>query len=171
MLFLVHCATPTPPSNGQNALTSCTEDDVANPTFFGPLAGEDGQLKTKPEGSFFVVSTHMKLWQDSNEAMGIFQQVMAGIQQAFPKSEGLLAASLIYSQKCGYARTVSIWKDYESMSKFVVAEAHAKAMASAPKIASHFRTTHWEEQTNNWPVTWDTAKKKLLDVEVRVYTK
>lgn len=174
-LTFLNCGPASPPGSegkkqqAQNELTSCTEDDLPPMAFVGPLAGKDGALVKSHKGDFIAVTTHMKVRMQSQEGMGAFQQVMKALQQAMPKAQGLLASSFSFSQKCGYARTLTIWKDYDSMMTFVVAKEHADAMIKAPKIASHFRTMHWSGGQKEWPVNWDDAKRRLTQITMKTY--
>ncbi|TNE52473.1 MAG: hypothetical protein EP343_00400 [Deltaproteobacteria bacterium] len=152
-----------------NPLTECADNTTSPSPFFGPWTAQGALKTTAPEGEYFQVSTHMKVRMQSEKAVEEFQRIMDMIQKALPQQKGLLASSFYFSQSCGYARTLTIWQDYESMVRFVNSSAHAEAMANASVIASHFRTTHWKGNPQQWPVTWDKAVKALLPVEINVY--
>lgn len=157
------------PEQSQDALSSCVDEETQASPFFGQSVTKEGKLGAAPEGDYYIVATHMKVRTSSQEAMGEFQRVMGKIQGAFPTQEGLLAASLYFSQKCGYAKTLTAWKSYDAMMKFVISETHADAMVNAHKVASHFRTTHWKGDTTSWPLDWKAASEKLVTISIKVY--
>jgi len=150
-------------------LTDCAEDDLpAVPAFFGE-AVEKGKLSKKPGKPYYVAATHFLMKNNSQEAVETFQTLMNKLDPAIRSADGLLGATLTFSMKCGYGRTMTIWKDEASMMKFATSEAHATAVTKTSTIASHFRTTHWKEEDASWPPTWKQSKDKLTEIKVTTY--
>jgi len=151
-------------------LTDCEETDLpAVPGFFGS-AVETGKLTKKPGKAYMVVATHFLMSTKPN-AEEIFQNLMNKVQPAIQKADGLLGASLTFSHKCKYGRTLTVWKDEASMMKFVTTGAHGEAVKKTGDIASHFRTVHWQEQPADWPPTWKKSKEKLAEIPSKNYVK
>lgn len=57
-----------------------------------------------------------------------------------------------------YHRTLTVWKDKESMMKFVRSDVHAKAMKATPKLSKNVKVVHYE--SDEIP-TWEQAIKRL----------
>lgn len=165
---LMGCGTPTTQTK-DDPFADCSDTQTQPSPFLGSLASKTGTLEGTPPKGYAVVATQMKVRLDSKTALASFQAVMGPIQQALGTQEGLLGASLYFSQKCGNAKTITVWKDADSMMKFVASDAHSNAMAKTKEIASHFRTTQWKGETTAWPVTWEISDAKLLPLPLRSY--
>ena len=126
-----------------------------------------GGLIAPLQDTYIVSSTQVlvkpEAGADFNELVG---QVIAEIEA----SEGMVAYSLANDTNCGFARTMSVWRDAESMVAFATSDAHANAVARTNEVAITGKVTHWAVAADAFPPTWDTAREELAKVApVAVY--
>ncbi len=131
-----------------------------------PLAGpgwdpDMGLLPPVQEG--YVASTTMIMVKP--EQMGRFFELVDGVIDQITSTEGFVAMALATDPTCGWARTLTVWRDDTAMYTFVVNGAHAEAMTQAFDIAYTGKVTSWPISAAEMPPTWDMAKAQLAAVE------
>jgi hypothetical protein len=150
--------------NGQtgNNLQTCVEDDFMSQ----PLAGsgynpEQGLLEPRQE-TYVASTTFLILNPEQGQR---FQELVGAIMADLQTREGLVAMSLGSSQKCGTARTMTLWKSQEAMMDFVFSPAHTDAMAEANVVGLNGATTSWEVAADEVPMSWELARTKIAEVD------
>jgi heme-degrading monooxygenase HmoA len=164
LLVLTACGDDEAPMAPQVAqedpLADCTRGQMEADLESSPLAGsavrEDGTLAP---GRYIVSSTYLRL-QPGEVALARFQQLMGPIAQALETQEGLVAIQLAASERCGTARTLSVWRDAEAMYGFVVGPAHQAAVEAVGEVSRGGSiVTHWEDDERG--ATWEKAARQL----------
>jgi quinol monooxygenase YgiN len=141
-------------------LADCTRDRMEADLQASPLAGsavrEDGTLAP---GRYIVSSTYLKL-RPEPQALARFQELMGPISQSLRAQEGLVALRLASSERCGTARTLSVWKDEAAMYVFVTGSAHQAAVTSVREVSRGGSiVTHWEDDERG--ASWEQAALRL----------
>ncbi|WP_437323148.1 hypothetical protein [Sorangium sp. So ce381] len=143
---------------------TCTDDDLQSAPFGGP-GFADGALTGAAQDSYVVSST--LLWMKPDEAaQRRFGELMGPILAQLPAQEGLIGFTLGTSAKCGYARTITVWKDEEAMGKFVMSDAHLSAMSAASAVSVHGVVTQWTVGAGDLPLSWEAAREKVAAAEI-----
>ncbi|WP_437911604.1 hypothetical protein WME73_28650 [Sorangium sp. So ce302] len=161
--------TPSNTSGGSGTQTAasqftCTDDDLQSAPFGGP-GFADGALTGTAQDSYVVSST--LLWMKPDEAaQRRFGELMGPILAQLPAQEGLIGFTLGTSAKCGYARTITVWKDEEAMGKFVMSDAHLSAMSAASAVSVHGVVTQWTVGAGDLPMSWEAAREKVAAAEI-----
>jgi quinol monooxygenase YgiN len=145
-----------------NDLQTCVEDDF----MAQPLAGtgydpEQGLLEPR-QGTYVASTTFLILDPEQTQR---FQELVGAIMADLQTREGLVALSLGTSQKCGTARTMTLWKSQEAMMEFVFSPAHTAAMAEANVVGLNGATTSWEVAADEVPMSWELARTKIAEVD------
>ena len=150
-----------PPATVQEApLADCTRDSLEADLRSFPLTGSavraDGTLEP---GRYVVSSTYLRL-RPEPAAQARFGELMGPISQSLQAQQGLVALQLATSERCGTARTLSVWRDEAAMYAFVVGDAHQAAIVSVEEVSRGGSiVTHWEDDERG--VTWSTAAQRL----------
>lgn len=146
-----------------DALYDCVDPGIVEAR---PLVGPGfdpamGGLVAPLQDTYIVSSTQVlvkpEMQNDFNELVG---QVIAEIDG----SDGMVAYSLSIEPTCGFARTLSVWRDAESMVAFATSDAHAMAVARTNEVAITGKVTHWTLAADAFPPTWDSAREELAKV-------
>jgi heme-degrading monooxygenase HmoA len=140
-------------------LADCDEDDAQIYPFQGPAFNADGELvEALPEGHIVATTAGWAIQDDEiKEKLIARNQLMIGEVLG---TEGLLGVSFLQSDKCGASRTLSAWRDEESLYTFVLGKNHAEAMGMVNEVAHGWETTHWTEDSTEAP-SFAQARKKL----------
>lgn len=107
---------------------------------------ETGELRPRPDGSAYVVSSTYGIPRlgDDDEAER-YLQYFGAIQERLASQPGLVALWLAQSASCGSGRTLAVWESAEAMYDFVMSPAHLAAMNAADELLEPgYGVTHWE---------------------------
>ncbi len=152
---------PAPTPVVEDPLADCTRDAIeADLRSFSPLSGPgvraDGTLAP---GQYVVSSTYLKM-RPEPAAQARFQELMGPISQSLQAQEGLVAIQLAASERCGTARTLTVWRDEAAMYTFVTGEAHMTAVRAVGEVSRGGSiVTHWSDSEQG--VSWTKAAQQL----------
>lgn len=128
-----------PQPNDSVCVPGALEPDFKAAPFGGPGL-VDGALQA---GTYVVAATYLRL-KPSSPAMQLFSSLLPGIEKQIPEAEGLVAWSTGGSNNCLTGRTLTIWRDEQSLRKFVSSGAHVSAMGKTSELSRPgSATTHW----------------------------
>ncbi|MGK3992491.1 antibiotic biosynthesis monooxygenase [Sorangium sp. So ce1024] len=143
---------------------TCADDDMQSPAPFSGPGFQDGALTGAAQDTYLAAST--LLWIKADEAsQRRFGELATAIVSQLPQQEGIIGFTLGMSEKCGYARTITVWKDEEAMGKFVMSDAHLTAMSEAGEISVHGAATHWTLGASELPPSWEVVRAKIAAVK------
>ena len=143
---------------------ACVDDDFEP---LKPLSGdgfdpEKGLIGERRE-RYIVHTTQLVVPPAGMEAFGAD---MGDIFGAMAQADGLIAVSLAGSVKCGFNRTLGVWRDEAAMWAFVASPAHVKAMTNTMDYATAGRVEHWEATAEEVEaLTWESAMARLNQVD------
>ncbi|WP_164018605.1 antibiotic biosynthesis monooxygenase family protein [Pyxidicoccus trucidator] len=151
---------PPPAIVQEDPLADCARERLEEDLQMLPLAGAavraDGTLEP---GSYIVSSTYLKL-RPEPEALARFQALMGPISESLQAQQGLVALQVASSERCGTARTLSVWRDEAAMYSFVSGSAHQAAVSSVREVSRGGSiVTHWTD--NERGVSWTKAARQL----------
>ncbi|MCA9527256.1 MAG: DUF3291 domain-containing protein [Myxococcales bacterium] len=133
------------------ALEACEAEAFEPPALEGPGMG------APPEGAVVASATVLYL-RPGAAAKAQFLEVLGPVAATLATSDGLLAQALTYDDRCGVARTFTVWRDAAAMYGFVASPAHVAAMAQQGEFGRPESTVvHWEVDADAFPPTWDEA--------------
>lgn len=143
----------------EDPFANCTRDSMEADLQASPLAGSavraDGTLTP---GQYIVSSTYLRLRPGEGQAR--FGQLMGPILESLQAQEGLVALQLGTSERCGTARTLSVWKDEAAMYVFVAGSAHQAAVNAVEAVSRGGSiVTHWADDERG--VSWEKAARQL----------
>lgn len=130
-----------------------------------PLAGpgydpEAGLID--PQDQYLVSTTQA---MPRPEALQQFGELAMAAGAAAAQTPGLVAMSFANEPNCGFARTITVWRDHASMLSFVVGPEHAAAIDATYEVTNGGRVTHFTIDAEQMPVTWEVALEHIADVE------
>ncbi|MBK6918770.1 MAG: hypothetical protein IPH07_15360 [Deltaproteobacteria bacterium] len=130
-----------------------------------PLAGpgydpEAGLID--PQAQYLVSTTQAMPRPDALQQFG---ELATAAGMAAAQSPGVVAVSFASEPNCGFARTLTVWRDQASMLSFVVSPEHAAAIDATYDVTLGGRTTHFTIDADQMPVTWEVALEHIADVE------
>lgn len=143
----------------------CTKDGLeADFLLSGPMTGSAvdarGALQPPAEGTKYLISTTYLRLPKGEVAARRFRELLGPINKALPTQDGLVGLQFASSEKCGVARTLSVWRDQAAMYKFVTGDAHADAVANIYDVTrGGSLVTHWQGTEKD--ATWDAARAHL----------
>lgn len=151
---------PAPAPVQEDPLADCTRDSLEADLQSSPLNGSAVQADgTLAPGSYVVSSTYLKL-RPEPAAQGRFQELMGPIMQSLQAQQGLVALQLATSERCGTARTLSVWRDEAAMYGFVTGDAHVAAVRAVNEVSRGGSiVTHWSDDAQG--VSWAKAAQQL----------
>lgn len=127
-------------STGDAAVGDCSPQTLESDlVYFGPLTGpgvdpSTGMLRApKPGQSFHAVATYGRLSPDPSSGQRLLELTIP-ILALLPTQPGLLGYQVARSDRCGTARTFTVWKDEESVVEFVVTPVHLEAMRRRAEV-------------------------------------
>jgi hypothetical protein len=136
------------------------------PLVVQPLAGPGWDPETgfaDPVQENYVASSTMIMVKPDQQ--GLFFELVGAVNEQIMATDGFVAMSLATDPTCGWARTLTVWRDDTAMYTFVVNGAHAEAMTQTFDIALTGKVTSWPIAAGDMPPTWDMAKAQLAAVE------
>ncbi|MBZ5710556.1 hypothetical protein [Nannocystis pusilla] len=139
-------------------LAACDESDMQFVPFMGPAFDDNGEL-VAPLPLPHVVATTTG-WHTPENRDALDAETQLPVMDIFTH-EGLLGAAFAWSDKCGSARTISLWRDDASRRKFVYGTVHSAAIMKGLKYTRGWETTNWSEKTADKPPTWDDVRTRL----------
>lgn len=162
-LLLPACDQDDPPQEEPTIaeLAACDESDMQFVPFMGPAFDENGEL-VAPLPLPHVVATTVG-WHAPEQREALEAETAAPTMDVFTH-DGLLGASFGWSDKCGSARTITLWRDDAARMKFVFGTVHSKAVKNGLKHTKGWETTHWSETAAEKPPAWDDVRRRLSDV-------
>jgi hypothetical protein len=150
----------TTSSESLQVFTSCTDDDIAD-AFGGPGWDATKGAPLPPVQASYVAATTIMLKSSDPNKNATFAKVVPPILGDMPKMPGLIGYQVSISQKCPYARTLTVWKDTASMMGFVMSPNHAAAMSQASQTGDGGAVTEWDVNAADMPPTWATARQQI----------
>ncbi len=155
--------TAAPMPNPFLELSECDESDLELSPMMGPAFDPETGEQLAPLEPPFVAASTVGWPKPEEEAQQILGQHSAAASEAIFGSEGLLGVSFGGSERCGSARTLSLWADMESMQAYVLGRVHAAAMDEGFPQVLAWGTTHWVEAESTEAPTWDEAIERIID--------
>jgi hypothetical protein len=139
------------------------EDDFATGgdlnAWEGP--GVDPKTKALPEpeaGGYVVATTRLNLLPEGQK---LFSKHVGAILGELQKQPGFVAYQTGFSEKCGVARTLTVWKDEESLYAFVTGPAHKAAIDDTSKMSRGLSNTTHFAATRAADATWTAAAQAI----------
>jgi hypothetical protein len=119
----------------------------------------DGGVPSPDGGTYVISSTYLRM-PDGDSAKQSFGKLTQPILQSLPTTDGLIGWSFGSSDSCRTARTLLVWRDTDSMIRFVGSEAHATAMGQVKTVSrGGSAVTHWTGTEAD--VSWEAAFSHL----------
>jgi quinol monooxygenase YgiN len=132
-----------------SAADGCTAKALeADSEVFVPLSGPGVDFTSNtvspPEAgtSYMVGVTYLRLAAEpaARQLLGeLTQPIVAQLAQ----QPGLVAFQIVQSARCGTARTLTVWRDEESLIDFVASPAHLAAMRRRSEVSSAATSAHY----------------------------
>lgn len=144
-------------------LAGCSEDDLQFIPFQGPFFDDEGNL-TEPLPTSYIVATTAGWAKDDPEIIMEIQAYNMDVMQDVFMRDGMYGAGFAWSDECGSSRTLSYWRDEESLMEFVFGSPHVGAIAIMNRSTHGWETTHWMEAQGAEPPTFEQAKLRLDEV-------
>lgn len=120
------------------------------------------------EGTLIVSTTYLRL-QPTDEARARFGELMNPILGDLFGNPELVAVQLALSERCGTARTLSVWRSVEGMFTFAASDSHATAASAVGDVSRGGSVvTHWEA-AGVGGIGWDEAVAQAAAVEGPFY--
>jgi hypothetical protein len=153
---------PSSSSSSGNSIagvTDCVDDDIMD-HFTGP--GYDPQKGLLPpvQASYVAATTVLLMSPDPATQM-LFTQLAGPVIVQVPTQAGLVGYQIAISSKCHYARTLTVWRDMDSMMEFVASPNHAHAMENGQQVTSAAAVANWTIQAADMPPTWAVARMQI----------
>ena len=127
-------------------------------TWSGPgVDPKTGALLPPEGGTYVVATTRLNLRADGAE---LFSKHVGAIFGELSSQPGFVASQTGFSEKCGVARTLSVWKDEESLYAFVTGKAHQAAINDTAKMSRGLsNTTHFDARVED--ISWQAAARAI----------
>lgn len=120
------------------------------------------------EGTLIVSTTYLRL-QPTEEARARFGELMNPLLGDLFGNPELVAVQLGMSERCGSARTLSVWRSVEGMFTFVTSDSHANAAAAVGDVSRGGSVvTHWEAASVDG-IGWEEAVVQAAAVDGPFY--
>jgi heme-degrading monooxygenase HmoA len=149
-------------------VTACDDDDIKD-DFTGPgYDAQKGGLQPPLQASYVAATTVLLMSSDPAKQM-LFTQLAGPVIGQVATQPGLVGYQIAISAKCHYARTLTVWKDMDSMMEFVASPNHAKAMENGSQVASAAAVTEWTIQASDMPPTWALARTQIAGMGQPAY--
>jgi hypothetical protein len=158
----------TTTTNALEPLTSCDDDDIMD-SFVGPgYDATKGGLQP-PVQATYVAATTVLLQSSDADKQKLFGQLVSPVLSDVLAAPGFVGFQVGVSSKCHYARTLTVWKDMDSMMSFVMTPNHVNAMSHASEASDAGATTNWEIASADFPPTWAMARAQILKTGTPAY--
>ena len=139
-------------------LAACDESDLEVIPFMGPAFDEEGALIAPLPAPHIVATTAGWHTPDNEEALN--RHTLPVMMDVFAH-EGLLGASFAVSERCGSARTLTLWRDEAARMKFVFGAVHGDAIKNGLKYTRGWETTHYTARGATEPPSWGALRAQL----------
>lgn len=140
---------------------ACEEVDFGG-TGWGGQAVVDGALALEA-GVTYRVSTTVLYLRPGAEAFETFNEKLGPIIGELGTTDGLLAFNFGASDRCGTQRTVTVWRDVDSMYRFVGSPSHVAAMGISSAVGFAAVTDSWDSAGDAIPQDWSDYRARLLE--------
>lgn len=157
-------AVPRPVPTTLQGFANCDECDLVTVVpWAGPAIDEEtGELAGPLPERYLVAIGNGWPRPDAEETSVDMIQVL--MDEGWTKY-GMLAATFAYSPRCwGSAKSLSVWRDPESMGAFVRSDMHMTAVRRVKKVMYAWESTHWVGGDTTKLPTFEEAKVKLAEV-------
>ncbi|WP_428265523.1 hypothetical protein [Haliangium sp.] len=158
-LALVACGND---DSGPADIQTCDEVDFMAAPLSGAGYDPEQGFVGETQESYIAHTTFLVLDPDGSQR---FDELVGPIFADLATREGLVAYTVGMSQQCGIARTMGLWTSEQAMYDFVLDTAHAAAMAEVDAVSLNGATTHWTVRPADVPMSWETARAKIAEVE------
>lgn len=145
-----------------DALYDCVDPGLVEAR---PLSGPGFDPATglvDAQDSYVVSTTQILPIPEHNDR---FLALVADVGDQLESQPGLVAYALAVEPTCGFARTMSVWRDETSMLAFVGSGAHADAMTQTFEVGVTGRVTHFVATAEQMPISWELAIASIAEVE------
>ncbi|MFO0632702.1 MAG: antibiotic biosynthesis monooxygenase [Nannocystaceae bacterium] len=145
-----------------DALYDCVDPGLVEAR---PLSGPGFDPATglvDAQDSYVVSTTQILPIPEHNDR---FLALVAAVGDQLESQPGLVAYALAVEPTCGFARTMSVWRDETSMLAFVGSGAHADAMTQTFEVGVTGRVTHFVATAEQMPISWELAIASIAEVE------
>ena len=149
-------------------LYDCVEPNLAASPLMGPGYNPEMGLLDPVADSYVAHTTQIYVREDDPSAAEFDEHVNTIVEELM-QSEGLIAYSLGGDPTCGFARTLGVWRDEESMLAFAFSDAHVAAMVVASSLALTDRVTHWDITADDLPDLWTQALEQIEGIQPNVH--
>lgn len=145
------------------SLDTCDESDLGETGWTGPGVNGDGELAMA--SGTYVVSMTAAIPYDTRADRRAFRRLVRDVVDDMERRDGYIAGNLGGSRWCRSNRTMTVWRDHESMMKFVLGDAHLEAMGQTNMILQEFKTVSMELEVHDGILpTWDEQRERLAEV-------
>lgn len=148
-------------SSDIDALYAC-EDMIMDAR---PLAGpgyDPAMGLMEPLQDSYVVSTTQILPRPDQQSQ--FYELVGQVQMDLEQRDGMVAYALGFEPNCGFARTITVWRDAAAMVAFASGDVHANAASQSLDVGVTGRVTHFAVSADEMPVTWEVAAAQLDEI-------
>lgn len=125
----------------------------------GPGADPVTKKLLEPDADGYVVATTRLNMRP--EGSQLFSKHVGAIFGEIQKQPGFVAFQTGFSDKCGIARTLSVWKDEESLYTFVASGAHKAAMNETSKMSRGLSNTTHFKVSKAADASWSAAARAI----------
>lgn len=110
-------------------------------------------------GTAFVMASRFEV-RSLKDVPRFFLRSMAAWRQV-RTAPGAYGASLIARPLARVFYTLSAWEDRDALYAYARTEPHRSIMTSLGSVMRVSTFTFWETETNQLPITWDEARRRL----------
>ena len=146
---------------------TCVDDDLsAGQPFSGPgYKPSEGGLQAPLQEAYLASTTAIAIKPDEASGKRFFELTVPIIGQ-LTQMEGVVGWEVALSDKCGYGRTITVWRNEEAMMGFVMSDAHVAAMSESASVSTAAVVTSWEIPAAEIPLSWDVARAKAAATKI-----
>ena len=152
---------PAPEQTAADFFT-CQDTDFSPSPFGGPGYDEAQGGLLGPAQDTYLTSVTLLQLEPEQAAADRFGELVGAIVATLGSQDGLIGYALGTSQQCGYASTITVWRDEEAMMRFVMSDAHAAAMSEATTISAVGVVVSFELPAAEVPISWEAARARVL---------
>lgn len=146
----------------------CAEDDFGASPFAGPGFDAETGLIGAVKDRYVVSSTHTIFNPEAEDRFFALSGDVLGYLGS-GQHPGFIGFSVGTSDRCGSARTMTVWESEQSMFDFVTSEAHLAAMNQVDDVLLIGGFAHWDVSSDNVPPTWDEARAEVATTAALAY--
>jgi quinol monooxygenase YgiN len=143
------------------ALYECTEPIMDARPLSGPGYDPATGVITPMQDSYVISTTQiLPRPEKQSDFFALVGMVTADLDQR----DGMIAYSLGLEPTCGFARTISVWRDEAAMMAFATGDAHMAAVGQSFDVGITGRVMHFTLPASEMPVTWDVAAARIAEI-------